>query len=74
MSNKSNLEEQINTMNKIANGNLSSDIKDSSKSRLQGAVIGGIIGVVGAIALRTKPIYGIALGSIAGRLIVNKIK
>jgi len=74
MSNKSNLEEQINTMNKIANGNLSSDIKDSSKSRLQGAVIGGIIGLVGAIALRTKPIYGIALGSIAGRLIVNKIK
>jgi hypothetical protein len=74
MDSKANLEQQIKTMNKIANGNLTSEIKDSSKSRLQGAVIGGIIGLVGAIALRTKPIYGIALGSIAGRLIVNKIK
>ncbi len=74
MSNQLDLEEQIKTMNKIANGNLSSDIKDLSKSRLQGAVIGGVVGLVGAIAMRTKPIYGIAIGSILGRLIVNKIK
>lgn len=74
MSDKQALEKQIETMNKIANGNLSSDIKSSSKSRLQGAVIGGILGLVGAIALRTKPIYGIALGSIVGRILVNKMK
>lgn len=67
-------EEKIKAMNDIANGKMSSNVKSSTKSHLQGAIIGGIIGLVGAIALRSKPIYGIAIGSILGRVIVKKIK
>lgn len=68
------LEEKIKAMNDIANGRMSSNIKSSTKNHLQGAVIGGIIGLVGAIALRSKPLYGIVIGSILGRVIVKKIK
>tara|TARA_Y100001938_G_C7736330_1_gene257181 strand:+ start:258 stop:488 length:231 start_codon:yes stop_codon:yes gene_type:complete len=67
-------EKRIEAMNNIANGNLSSNIKGKSNNHLQGAVIGGILGLVTAIALRTKPIYGIAIGGVLGRLVVKKIK
>tara|TARA_R100000541_G_scaffold45741_1_gene52759 strand:- start:445 stop:678 length:234 start_codon:yes stop_codon:yes gene_type:complete len=66
-------ERNVKNMNDIANGKIATNIKSSTKSHLQGVVIGGIIGLVGAIALRSKPIYGIAIGSILGRLIVKKI-
>tara|TARA_R110002072_G_scaffold1182_4_gene9793 strand:+ start:2999 stop:3229 length:231 start_codon:yes stop_codon:yes gene_type:complete len=68
------IEDKIKAMNDIANGKMSSNIKSSSKSHLQGAIIGGIIGLVGAIALRSKPLYGVVIGSILGRVIVKKIK
>jgi uncharacterized protein YqgC (DUF456 family) len=67
-------EQQVNAMNQIANGNLGSNLKSTSKSHFQGALVGGIIGLVGALYMRKKPIYGIAIGSILGRLIVKKIK
>ena len=65
---------KIKAMNDIANGNMATNIKGTTKSHLQGAVIGGVIGLISAIALRTKPIYGVAIGSILGRIIVKKIK
>lgn len=68
------LNKKIEAMNKIANGNLGKKIKTNSERLLKGAVAGGIIGLVGAIALRTKPIYGIVLGSIVGRQVYKKIK
>ena len=67
-------EERIEAMNNIANGNMSGNIKSTTKGHLQGAIIGGIIGLVSSIALRQKPIYGVLIGSILGRLIVKKIK
>ena len=67
-------QERIEAMNNIANRNLVGGVRQKSKTHLQGAIIGGIIGLVGAIALRKKPIYGIIIGSVLGRIIIKKIK
>ena len=73
-SNELPFENKVKAMNDIANGKMADNLKSTTKSHLQGSVIGGILGLVTSLALRSKPIYGIAIGSILGRIIVKKIK
>jgi len=65
------LRESAKRITSISKGNLANEIKERARLNTQGAVIGGIIGVVGAIALRKKPLYGVLVGAIAGRLILH---
>jgi uncharacterized protein YqgC (DUF456 family) len=63
---------KIEVVKDISNKDLTAKIKGNSKNNMQGAIIGGVIGLVGSIALRKKPLYGILIGAIAGRLFISK--
>lgn len=64
------LKKNAEKMQSISSGKLSDELKKRQKVNTQGAVIGGVIGLIGAIALRKRPLYGIIVGAIAGRLVL----
>jgi uncharacterized protein YqgC (DUF456 family) len=63
--------QKIEVVKDIGNKDLSNKILKNSKDNMQGAVIGGVLGLIGSIALRKKPWIGILVGVIAGRLIIK---
>lgn len=63
--------QKIEVVKDIGNKDLSNKILKNSKDNMQGAVIGGVLGLIGSIALRKKPLVGILVGVIAGRLIIK---
>ncbi len=66
------LKKKIETVNDISNKSLTNKVLDSSKKNLQAIVIGGVLGLVSAIALRQKPMYGIIIGAVAGHLFIKE--
>jgi|TARA_Y100000389_G_scaffold183639_1_gene201341 hypothetical protein len=65
---------KINVVKDIGNKDLTNKIRGNAKDNMQGAIIGGVLGLIGSVALRKKPIYGILIGAIAGRLLITKTK
>lgn len=69
---KNTLQEDINTINKIANNDLGSSVKKKMENNIKGALIGGGLGVVVGIATRKNLVISGIIGLIIGRLIILK--
>lgn len=68
------LKENIKTINDIGSKSYGNKIKNKTKANMRGAMIGGGVGVLLAVASRQNPyIFGI-IGLIAGRFLLGKMK
>jgi len=66
------LEENITTINKIANNDLGSSVKKKMENNIKGAMLGGALGIVVGIATRKNLVISGLIGIIIGRLVLIK--
>jgi hypothetical protein len=63
------LNESINTINKIGNKKYATSIKTNTESNIKGSIIGGAIGLCIGLALRSNLVISSLIGLIGGRII-----
>jgi len=63
------LNESINTINKIGNKKYANSVKTKTESNIKGSIIGGAIGLCIGLASRSNLVISSLIGLIAGRII-----
>tara|TARA_R110002153_G_scaffold240474_8_gene395115 strand:+ start:633 stop:863 length:231 start_codon:yes stop_codon:yes gene_type:complete len=63
------IKKSVQTIKDIGDKNLATKVKKNWKNNIKGAIVGGGLGVLGAIATRKNPVILGVLGLILGRII-----
>jgi len=63
------LNESINTINKIGGKSYATSVKTKTESNIKGSIIGGAIGLCIGLASRSNLVISSLIGLIAGRII-----